>query len=201
MKSNYGITGDIASGKSTLSSYLKELGFKIIDADIVAREVMEPGGEGHKLVKKAFPEAFKGKNLIREKLASIIFSDKDKRRELDSLLHPLIIKTMLEKEGEGIHFYDAPLLFESGLDKYLKKVLYVAVDPEIQLDRLMKRDNITRKEALKKMAAFEFPREEKVRRSYVLENNASQEEFYEKIQSFLKEEDLIQTYSNNLSTF
>lgn len=190
MRSNYGITGDIASGKSTLSAYLKKLGFTIIDADIVAREVMEPGHEGHKRVLEAFPEAFRGKELIREKLASIIFTNKEKRKELDSLLHPLIIDIMLQRVGEGIAFLDAPLLFESGLDKYLKKVLYVGVNSKTQLARLMKRDEISKKEALKKMAAFEFPREEKIKKSYVIENNGSLEEFYEKINTFLKEEAL-----------
>ncbi|NLY36649.1 MAG: dephospho-CoA kinase [Tissierellia bacterium] len=191
MKSSYGITGDIASGKSTLSAYLKDLGFQIIDADIIAREVMEPGNEGHLLVMKAFPEAFIGKELIREKLASIIYGDKKKRKELDQLLHPLIIRIMLERQGPGTIFHDAPLLYESGLDQYLKKVIYVAVDPKIQLERLMKRDGINSKEALKKMDAFEFPRDEKIKRSYVIENNESPEKFYEKIQIFLKEEGLI----------
>lgn len=191
MKSNYGITGDIASGKSTLSSYLKDLGFQIIDADLIAREVMKPGNEGYRRVLEAFPQAFQDGNLIRERLASIIFNDKKKRKELDSLLHPLIIEMMLQSVDKEPAFHDAPLLFESGLDQYLKKVIYVAIDPETQLLRLMKRDGISKKDALKKMAAFEYPREEKIKRSYVIENNGSLEDFHNKINIFLKEEELI----------
>ncbi|HZK10309.1 MAG TPA: dephospho-CoA kinase [Clostridia bacterium] len=191
MKFNYGITGDIASGKSTLSSYLKELGFMVIDADLIAREVMEPGREGYFLVKKAFPEAFKEEKLQREILASIIYKDKKRRKELDKLLHPLIIKIMF-KRGQGhIAFHDAPLLFESGMDKYLNKVLYLAVDKKTQLDRLIKRDGISKEEALKKMSAFDYPREEKLKKSYIIENNKSKEELYEKVRTFLQEENLL----------
>lgn len=191
MKSSYGITGDIASGKTTLSHYLRRLGFTVIDADVIAREVMQPGQEGFLRVKEAFPQAFIGDVYQRDIMASIIFRDKEKRKELDQLLHPVIIRLMFQRAGEGIAFHDAPLLFESGMDKHLKKVIYVSVDPKIQLQRLMERDGLSRAEAQRRMAAFDFPREEKLKRSYVIENNGSHEQLYAKVNEFLKKEGLL----------
>ena len=192
MKSNYGITGDIASGKSTLSRYLKKLGFTIIDADQIARDVVEPGEEGHRRVKEVFPEVFQGEILDRGKLGKLIYQDPMKKQKLEEILHPLIIETMLQ-QAEGITaFFDAPLLFEAGLDKYCKKILYVGLDPDIQRQRLMERDEITEQEANKTMEAFVYPREEKIRNSIYLDNSSRREELYRQIESFLLEEGLLE---------
>lgn len=191
MNYNYGITGDIASGKSTLSNFLKELGFKVIDADLISREVMEPGERGYELVRAAFPQAFSRGQLDRKKLGDIIFSSPYERKRLDSILHPLITEIMFERAGEGACFHDAPLLFEAGMDKNLKRIIYLSVDRDSQLDRIMRRDGLTEDQALSRMASFDYPREEKLRRSYVIENNGNLEELKEKLIIFLEEEGLI----------
>ena len=143
MKYNYGITGDIASGKSTLSSFLRELGFKVIDADQVSRELMEPEEKGYLLVKEAFPQAFSQGLLDRKKLGEIIFSSPCERKKLDAILHPLITEIMFERAGQDVSFHDAPLLFEAGMDKKLKRIIYLSVDRDNQLDRIMKRDGLS----------------------------------------------------------
>ncbi len=191
MKSRYGITGDIASGKSTLSGFLKEMGFRVLDADLISRELMQPGAEGFKEVKKAFPQAFKGEQLDRPRLAELIFTDPEKRRLLDRILHPLIISTMLERSDEGVSFHDGSLLFEAGMDSYLKKIIYVSVDEKIQLERIMKRDGLSEDQARARMASFDYPRDEKLKKSYLIENNGSLDELRSKLEVFLIQEGLI----------
>lgn len=191
MNSNYGITGDIASGKSTLSRMLIDMGFMVLDADLVSREVMEPGQRGYELVRENYPQAFDNDLLNRKKLADIIFTDPEERRRLDSLLHPLILEIMFDRARGNLAFHDAPLLFESGMDKHLKKVIYLAVDEDIQLERIMARDGLTRQEALKRMGSFDYPREEKLKRSYVIDNNGSIEELRRKLEIFLRQEGLV----------
>lgn len=185
MTSSFGITGDIASGKSTVSRYLRKLGFTIVDADLVAREVVLPGEKGHALVKKAFPQVFMGEELDRGKLGRLIYEDDSSREKLNQLLHPLILNKMLEQAQGKTVFFDAPLLFETGLDKHCKQILYVGVSPEIQLKRLMERDEISSEEALKKMKAFDFSREKKLERSVYLDNSGTREQLYMQVDEFL----------------
>ena len=191
MRSNYGLTGDIASGKSTVSRYLMKKGFTIVDADKIAREVVVPGEEGYLRLRKAFPNAFNEEMLDRQKLASIIYADPKERKRLNELLHPLIFKRMLKQAEGKVSFFDAPLLFEVGLDAHCKKILYVGVDSEVRLKRLMERDGLNMNEARKKMDAFDYPREEKIAKSIYIDNNGTKEELYKQINAFLKEEGLL----------
>lgn len=195
MKYRFGITGDIASGKSTLSRFLMDMGFKVLDADLVSRELMEEGGEGYRKVKEVFPQAFSQGGLDRAKLAAIIFSDPKKRRLLDEILHPLIISTMLERAGQGVSFHDGSLLFEAGMDSYLDDIIFISIDEDLQLERLMKRDGLSEEEARKRMSSFDYPREEKLKRSYVIDNSGSVEDLKEKALVFLKKYGLVQDFS------
>ncbi|MCM3111140.1 dephospho-CoA kinase [Lederbergia lenta] len=176
-----GLTGGIASGKSTISNMLGNLGFTIVDADIAARAVMEPGEQAYTRTIDAF-----GKGLLlhdgkinREKLGSIIFHDDGKRELLNSIVHPAIREKMSEwkemaiAEGKHTIIYDVPLLYESKLTHLVSKVILIYVDEAIQLERLMARNNLTEVDAKARIAS-QLPLQEKVKLAdAVIDNNDS----------------------------
>lgn len=182
-----GITGDIASGKSTVSAYLKEKGYRLIDADAISRHLTRDHAPILPEIEAAFPGVTKEGKLLRSKLGAIVFSDPAQRERLNALLHPPIRKRIQEEMQEGgrVVFLDAPLLFEGGYDALMDIVLYLAIDEETQLSRLQKRDGLTREEALARMRAFDIPREEKMVRSYVLDNRGTLEELLAQVDIFL----------------
>ncbi|HEY0321054.1 MAG TPA: dephospho-CoA kinase [Pyrinomonadaceae bacterium] len=166
-----GLTGSIAVGKSHVVGLLKELGCHVIDADQTAREVVAPGTEGLKRVVAEFGEEVLQADgqLDRASLGAIIFADNEKRECLNSILHPLIIcaqddemRAFEEADPEGIGIVDAALMIESGGYKRFDHVVVVHCRPEIQIERLMKRNNLSRTEALQRINA-QMPQEEKMR--------------------------------------
>ncbi|WP_391202488.1 dephospho-CoA kinase [Psychrobacillus sp. L4] len=150
-----GLTGSIASGKSTVSKMLKELGYPIIDADLVARIVVEKGTETLEAIKDIFGEVVISKDgtLNREKLGDIIFSSPHDRKQLNDIMHPAIREEMLRQkdvllqDGYNTIVMDIPLLFESKLQSYVNKILVVTVTEETQLVRLMARNNYSLEDA------------------------------------------------------
>lgn len=177
-----GLTGGIASGKTTVSDYLKSLGVCVIDADEVAHEVTSPGSAGFKEIIEEFGEDLltaEG-NLNRKKLGEIVFSDKEALSKLNAIVHPLVIENirqMLVKiECSPCVVLDVPLLFESGMDDLCDEVWVVAVDEDTQVKRLMERDGYNLDEATRRVNA-QMPLEEKVRRAHrVLDNTGTIEE-------------------------
>lgn len=156
-----GLTGSIASGKSTVSKMLEELGYPIIDADKVARLVVEPGQET--LVEIA---ALFGQDVIKEdgtmdraKVGEMIFNDPASRKSLNDVIHPAIRKEMLRQRNELFEqghpsiIMDIPLLFESRLQHFADKILVVSITEENQLKRLMERNGLTEKEARARIAS------------------------------------------------
>lgn len=150
-----GLTGSIASGKSTVSNMLKEMGYPIIDADLVARQVVEPGTETLKQIAELFgPEVIhRDGTMNREKVGALIFSDPARRKQLNDIIHPAIRKEMLRQrsaylaEGYDSIVMDIPLLFESKLQHFVDKILVVSVTEENQLSRLMERNGLSDKDA------------------------------------------------------
>ena len=166
-----GLTGSIAVGKSFVLGVLKELGCHVLDADEVAREVVKPGTAGLRAVVEAFGDEILRADgtLDRSKLGSIVFTDENKRRQINSILHPFIITAQdeelrrLEREDpQGIAVVDAALMIESGGYKRFDKLIVVHCDPEIQLQRLMKRDKLSREDAERRINS-QMPQEEKKR--------------------------------------
>jgi len=166
-----GLTGSIAVGKSFVLGALKELGCHVLDADEVAREVVKPGTAGLRAVVEAFGDEILRADgtLDRSKLGSIVFTDENKRRQINSILHPFIITAQdeelrrLEREDpQGIAVVDAALMIESGAYKRFDKLIVVHCDPEIQLQRLMKRDKLSREDAERRINS-QMPQEEKKR--------------------------------------
>lgn len=168
------LTGGIATGKSTVCSFLKLQGYSVIDADIVAKEQLE---NSKKELKELFGEAiFDGVTIDRKKLADIIFNSQSQREKLNNLIHPKVRLEMkrlaLEKEKLGIpYIVDIPLFFESGeYDCELSVVVYTP--KEIQLKRLMKREGLNEEAATKRISSQIDIDEKKRRADWVIDNSS-----------------------------
>jgi len=150
-----GLTGGIASGKSTVSAKLKELGAAVIDADLLARDVVRKGEIAYNKIVQCFGADILLPNgdINRKKLGNIVFSDKEKLALLNSITHPEIINRMKERiqelkaEGAKVIVVDAAILIEMGLHKYVDSVWVLSVDRETQLKRLVERDKFNYREA------------------------------------------------------
>jgi dephospho-CoA kinase len=166
-----GLTGSIAVGKSFVTSVFAELGCRVLDADQTAREVVAPGAVGLKAVTEAFGNDVLAPDgtLDRERLGSIVFADEEKRQRLNHILHPFIIARQDEilrewerEDPNGVAIVDAALMIESGGYKRFDKLIVVHCRPEVQLERLMLRNNLTLAEAQQRIAS-QMPQEEKQR--------------------------------------
>ncbi|MGI6586484.1 MAG: dephospho-CoA kinase [Gracilibacteraceae bacterium] len=179
-----GLTGGIASGKSTVSAKLKELGAVVIDADLLARDVVRKGEMAYNRIVQCFGADILLPNgeINRKKLGSIVFSDKEKLALLNSITHPEIInrikKRIRELKAEGIKVIvlDAAILIEMGLHKYVDSVWVVTVDRDTQIKRLIERDRFDYREAENRINS-QFSNE--VRKKYadvIIDNNRPIEE-------------------------
>lgn len=174
-----GLTGGIASGKSTVSEMLQDAGYPVVDADIAAREVVKKGSLGAQQIKEAFgTEVFQADGeLDRPKLGNIIFHDAEKRETLNAIVHPLVKQWMLAEQerhianGATTIILDIPLLFESQLEDMVQQIIVVSVDENTQLSRLMERNKLTKTEAKARMAS-QMPLHEKARGADVVIDNA-----------------------------
>jgi dephospho-CoA kinase len=182
------ITGGIGSGKSVVTHLFEKWGAKIVDADILAREVVAPGTEGLKKVFAAFEEMeLADGSLNRPKLASIIFSDPEKKKLLESILHPLIRKRWLDKleelkkTGAPLIVYVVPLFFESTSEMpEIQQVILISAPEETRIQRIMQRDQFPRELAELRIRA-QLPDSAKVDKSdFVIKNDSSLESLMEK---------------------
>ena len=177
MKQNkIGITGSIASGKSVLTAYLLGLGYPVIDADAIAADLVRPGSDTLRQIAEAFGDDIMTSDgaLDRDKLGQLVFKDEDARRKLNDLMHPAIIRAMVElsESFHGLVFFDIPLLFEeydaikaNGLE--FDAIWLVDAKEEVQLARLMARDNIDEAYAREKIAS-QMPLAEKKKRAQAI---------------------------------
>ncbi|MDM5285732.1 dephospho-CoA kinase [Peribacillus frigoritolerans] len=190
-----GITGGIASGKSTVSLYLQELGFTIVDADLASRAVVEPGEEAYHQVVKVFGEdiLLTDGNIDRVKLGSIIFNDQEKRLLLNGIVHPAVRNWMRLKteaalsSGEETVFMDIPLLFESKLTFMVDKTLLIYVDEQVQLERLMNRNGLSETEALARINSQMPLADKKALADAVIDNNGDINETKRQVKAILSE--------------
>ena len=179
-----GLTGNIGSGKSTVSAMLKERGATIIDADVVAKQLCEPGEPGWQRIREHFGrEVFEQDNrLNRRKLGEIVFADRSKLQLLNSLIHPLVSerirKLIHESAGRGDRevVIDAPLLIEAGLHVLVDRLWVVVAEDEVRLRRIMERDGLTEEAARLRMWAQEDQSEKVAIADAVIENSGDLEE-------------------------
>jgi dephospho-CoA kinase len=164
-----GLTGSIAVGKSYVASVFAELGCRVLDADQTAREVVLPGSPGLESIAKAFGAEMLNPDgtLNRPQLGALVFANEAKRQQLNQLLHPFIIARQDEilreweqEDPQGIAIVDAALMIESGGYRRFDKLIVVHCRPEVQLERLMLRNGLTRDEAQRRINS-QMPQEEK----------------------------------------
>ena len=176
-----GLTGGIASGKSTVAKIFQRLGAAIVDADDLAREVVQPGREAWKEIVASFGAEIleTDQNLDRQKLRTLIFNQPEARKRLESIIHPRV-RALAEETirqygaaGYPVVIYEVPLLFEGKLEEWLRPVILVACNVETQTARLQQRDHLTRADAEKHIAAQMSLAEKRRLADYVIENNGS----------------------------
>ncbi|BCU81083.1 dephospho-CoA kinase [Polycladomyces abyssicola] len=177
-----GLTGGIATGKSTVSRMLAERGAHIIDADQVAREVVEPHTEGwHRIRARFGKEVFHPDGTLnRQALGARVFRDAEARETLNQMLHPLIVEQMQiltkrwrERDPDGIVVWDTPLLIEGNLTKSVEKVIVVYVPESLQLQRLMARDGLSEEEARRRIASQISIEEKKRFADFLIDNSGN----------------------------
>lgn len=204
-----GLTGGIGSGKTTVSDYLISKGYHVLDADQIAREIVLPGSEMLIRLTAVFGEEIIAEDgsLNRKKLGNIVFSDAEKKKTLDSMMHTEILELIHERihqfrekteaaaksaidpefrSRNGVIFIDAPLLFETGLHESVSEIWVVDADDETRIKRIMERDGLKREEILK-IISSQMARNEKNRRAdIILDNMGDQEALYRQLEELLK---------------
>ena len=158
------ITGNIASGKSAVENHLQKLGYKVFDTDKITHQILETTPE----VKKTFG------TTDRKEIAKIVFSNPEKLKVLETIIHPKVKEEILKifKLDEKIVFISVPQLFESGFNNLFDKVIFISANENIRLERLMKRNNFSEEEALKRISA-QIKEEEKIPKcDFVIQNNS-----------------------------
>ncbi|MFW0781057.1 dephospho-CoA kinase [Rossellomorea marisflavi] len=188
-----GLTGGIASGKSTVSALLQEKGYTIIDADLAARMVVEVGQPAYLAIVEAFGKGILQENgqIDRAVLGAIIFNDQTKRNLLNGIVHPAVRSMMLSHKDEAVEngkqtiIKDIPLLFESDLTWMVDRTIVVTVEKDVQLSRLMKRNKMTEEEAASRISS-QLPLREKVEKAdAVIDNNGSVEDTLKQVEELL----------------
>ncbi|MGE5061195.1 MAG: dephospho-CoA kinase [Betaproteobacteria bacterium] len=190
-----GLTGGIASGKSTVAKILQSLGAAIVNADDLAREVVEPGHEAWKEIVASFGADIlqSDQSLDRQKLRTLIFNQPEARKRLESIIHPRVRALAEERirqyaaAGYPVVIYEVPLLFEGNLQEWLRPVILVACDVKTQTARLQKRDHLTAADAEKHIAAQMSLKDKRRLADYVIENNGSLEDLERQTRQILEE--------------
>lgn len=201
-----GLTGGVGTGKSTVSRILRERGYEVIDLDVISHKVIRFPQVVEKIVENFGREVLEDDNsenyvISREKLGKIIFGNKEKRLVLNSIMHPEILTAMREKilkhklenkklenkTKNKIIFVEIQLLFEVQWEKEFDYILLISASTDMQIQRILKRDNRTYEEALN-IINSQMPLDEKKKRSnFVIENNGSIQDLERKVDKFLKE--------------
>ncbi|MCJ7790500.1 MAG: dephospho-CoA kinase [Candidatus Atribacteria bacterium] len=193
-----GLTGGIVSGKSTVARMFKDLGAKIVDADKLGHKVILPQGAAWKRIIKIFGKDIlqKDQTINREKLGKIVFASQNLLKKLNKITHPEIIKLIKKeislakdnsKEEKKILIIDAALIYETKIDRLMDKIIVVYLDKEEQLKRLIKRNNLSEKEALQKIKS-QIPLKEKIEiADYVIDNSNSLDKTKEQVETIWQE--------------
>ena len=186
-----GITGSIACGKSTVSNYLKSKGYIVIDADKIGHEALDDDYVKEKLILAFGNEILEDNKINRQKLGELVFGSSSNLNVLNSIVHPEIRKKILQKidknNDKEFIFIDVALLFEAKFDDLVDKIIVVYVDENTQLTRLMKRNSISKKEALSRIVSQMSPIEKAKLGDYTVNNNLDVINTYEQVDKVLSE--------------
>jgi dephospho-CoA kinase len=196
MHRSFGLTGGIASGKSTAARFLEALGAQVIDADRVGHELLQPSDPvHHKVVAHFGQEILKpGGEIDRERLGSIVFADPRRLGELGSIVHPSLIARVEERAKElyarhprAVILVDAALIYEAGVADRFAKILVAWCRPEQQIERLMEKAGLSRQDALRRVASQIPPEEKRRRADYVIDCSGSLEETRRQVEALYPE--------------
>ena len=187
---NIGITGSIACGKSTVSDYLIAKGYTIIDADKLGHVALTSDDVKRKLAEKFGDEILENNEISREKLGKLVFGNDDNLKILNSIIHPkikeLILKLQEEHKDKNLVFLDIALLYEANFVDLVEKVAVVYVDEDVQLERLMTRNSLSKEEAIKRIESQMSPREKASLGDFVINNSYSKEDTFQQIDEILE---------------
>jgi len=190
-----GLTGSIATGKSTVAEMFREFGFYIIDADELAHSVYKKGEAAYHRIIEKFGKSVLDKNgeIDRKKLGELVFRDKEKLKIIENIVHPAVevkreeIFNEIRKEDPNARvIYDVPLLFEKNLKNMFDCVVVVYCPPSLQIQRLMIRDGISKSEALKKLNLQISIEEKRKMADIVIDNSGSLENTYKQVMEIVK---------------
>lgn len=191
-----GITGGIATGKSIVTSFIKSRGYKVIDADKISKDLMKKGKESYKKTVSYFGEKILKEDgeIDRRALGEMVFSKPQLLKALNDITHPLIfkeIKSQMLSSKTGIMFLDIPLLFEEyqnilKSNIYFDEIWLIYADKDIQIDRLMKRNDLTRDQALNRIDAQLAMEEKRRRASRTIYNEKSIKDLEDEVSFLLK---------------
>ncbi|MCD7950493.1 MAG: dephospho-CoA kinase [Erysipelotrichaceae bacterium] len=187
-----GITSSIAGGKSTVTSYLRQKGYVVLDADEISHHALDKGTRSYYQVKEMFMDCMdEDRNIDRKKLGKIVFNDERLKKQLEDIIHPYVSSTMkkqIQQSHEDVIFLDIPLLYEAHFEYLCDKIIVVYVDEKTQCERLMKRNHIDKDEALHLMQQQISIEEKKKKADYVLDNTLGFEDLYQNIERILTSE-------------
>lgn len=188
-----GLTGSIATGKSTAVEVFRKAGYPVVDSDLIAREVVEPGTSGLAAI-----VAYFGKNILnldgtlnRKALGQLIFSDDQKRTALNQLLAPFLEERIVgdiqaAKKTSDLVIADIPLLYEQGYERHVDQVAVVYIPEKLQIERLMKRNHLTEDEALQRLKSQESIEMKKNKADVVFDNQGTVAELEKQIHEWLE---------------
>jgi len=187
-----GLTGGFASGKTTVVELLKKSGFAVIDADEVAREVVEPGEKAYELIVKQWGQTIlkSDKRIDRQKLALIVFTDDEKRKILERILHPIIIKNIWDRAKNDVQdrvIIMAPLLFETGMEEKCDMVIVVTAPENVRLERAVNRDKVDPIQAKARMESQMKDSEKVSRADIVIDTDCDMMELEKRVEATVRE--------------
>jgi dephospho-CoA kinase len=189
-----GLTGGIASGKSTVAAILRRLGASIVNADELSREVVQPGQDAWNEITKSFGSDIlqEDMTLDRKKLRKIVFDNPEARKKLEAIIHPRV-RALAEKRiselaasGSSVIVYEVPLLFEAQIHLWLRPVILVACNIDTQKKRLLERDHLTKPEAQQHLDAQMSLEEKRKLADYIIENDGAMEDLEQQVRTVLQ---------------
>lgn len=189
-----GLTGGIATGKSTVTKQLREMGYLVVDADEISKQVLVKESPEFKTVLKHFGKEYllPDGSLDRKKIGDRIFSNSEDKKFLEGIVHPKVqekvseIKRQAQQSGKKIAFYDVPLLFEKKMNDQFDQIILVSADENTQLSRLQKRDGFILEQARIRLKNQLPMQQKKMSATYVIENNSSFEDLKKQLDQILK---------------
>jgi len=190
-----GLTGGVATGKSTVAKMFKQCGAVVIDADELARNVVKPGKPAWHAIVNTFGKTVltSDRTINRQALGAVVFNNRVKLRRLERIIHPRVARQQVKltrqavrNDPKAVVIYDVPLLFEVGIDKRVDKIIVVSADQETQLARLKKRNGLSRAEALRRIRS-QMPLAKKIQRTdHVLDGTLSRTSLRRQVGRLLK---------------